>query len=325
MDLQMALDLKNLVSDQFLTGKQKKSKRHTLAFSADTPAAAGRVATRLPDVINGVGVGKTAAGDHFLKLLTREVPPVERSYLATYYGVPPENLIVDTVGPIRFKGDTRRRRPIYPGCSVGHYKITAGTLGCLVRDAQDRKYILSNNHVLANTNAAFFGDPILQPSPDDSGMPSRDRVARLDSLVELSGGNNEMDAAIALVDEDIRMHTKVNKTQPITGTKAPALRMRVEKWGRTTGHTIGSITTISLDFDVEYDEETFSFIDQVEIKGSIAGGRRTMFCDGGDSGSLILERGTGKAVALLFAGTDDGTTFATPINEVLSAFSVDIF
>ena len=49
-----------------------------------------------------------------------------------------------------------------------------------------------------------------------------------------------------------------------------------------------------------------------------------MFCDGGDSGSLIFDSNSLHAVGLLFAGTDDGTTFATPINEILSTFSVKI-
>ena len=49
-----------------------------------------------------------------------------------------------------------------------------------------------------------------------------------------------------------------------------------------------------------------------------------MFCDAGDSGALILEQHTLNAVGLLFAGTDDGTTFATPIKEVLTELSVKI-
>ena len=54
------------------------------------------------------------------------------------------------------------------GVSVGHPSITAGTLGCLVQDAARRhRYILSNNHVLANCNSAALGASILQPGPAD--------------------------------------------------------------------------------------------------------------------------------------------------------------
>ncbi len=52
-----------------------------------------------------------------------------------------------------------RRRPLVIGCSIGHHKITAGTLGCFVIDrATDDLLILSNNHVLASENAAKVGD-----------------------------------------------------------------------------------------------------------------------------------------------------------------------
>ena len=61
----------------------------------------------------------------------------------------------------------RRLRPAQGGFSVGHYKITAGTLGTCCYDLSpfpsipSRFYILSNNHVLANSNDAKLGDPIL--------------------------------------------------------------------------------------------------------------------------------------------------------------------
>ena len=51
---------------------------------------------------------------------------------------------------------------------VGHGQVIArtGTLGCLV-DTPGGRCILSNNHVLAVSNAASRGDHIFQPSPSD--------------------------------------------------------------------------------------------------------------------------------------------------------------
>jgi hypothetical protein len=41
---------------------------------------------------------------------------------------------------------------------VGHFKITAGTIGAIAREKKTgRDVILSNNHVLANENAAKIG------------------------------------------------------------------------------------------------------------------------------------------------------------------------
>jgi hypothetical protein len=62
---------------------------------------------------------------------------------------------------------TERVRPIIGGISCGNYKITAGTLGLIVRDKTTKKpLILSNNHVLTQVINGIEGeieDPILQP------------------------------------------------------------------------------------------------------------------------------------------------------------------
>ena len=67
------------------------------------------------------------------------------------------------------------RRPAKPGMSIGHYKVSAGTFGAVVRDrSTGKQLILSNNHVLANLtngadNRARMGDAILQPGTFDGG------------------------------------------------------------------------------------------------------------------------------------------------------------
>jgi hypothetical protein len=60
------------------------------------------------------------------------------------------------VGKIRCLASNRMRaRPARGGASIGHFQITAGTLGCLVKDRKTgNTLILSNNHVLANSNEA---------------------------------------------------------------------------------------------------------------------------------------------------------------------------
>ncbi len=74
-----------------------------------------------------------------------------------------------------------RYRPNIPaGVSIGHYKVTAGTLGAIVFDKNTGEpLILSNNHVLANSNDAEIGDVILQPGPTDHGVRPDDVVAKL--------------------------------------------------------------------------------------------------------------------------------------------------
>ena len=53
-----------------------------------------------------------------------------------------------------------------------------------------------------------------------------------------------VDAALARVVAGINLNYSVNNgTKRISGIKDPALKLKVEKYGRTTGHTTGSITT----------------------------------------------------------------------------------
>jgi hypothetical protein len=90
-----------------------------------------------------------------------------------------------------------KHRPVLPGTSIGHFAITAGTLGVVV-DKGGEQYILSNNHVLANENNAQFGDTILQPGPYDGGRDPEDKVAELDDFVPIDFvGTNLVDAALA--------------------------------------------------------------------------------------------------------------------------------
>jgi hypothetical protein len=92
------------------------------------------------------------------------------------------------VGYLRAYDTPRDRfRPTIPsGVSIGHFKITAGTLGVIVTDrATGAKLLLSNNHVLANSNDASIGDAILQPGPTDGGQNPGDRVATLERFIRL--------------------------------------------------------------------------------------------------------------------------------------------
>src|SRR5690606_33049930 len=95
---------------------------------------------------------------------------------------------------------TDRERPAPNGYSVGHPDITAGTIGAKVKDSSGNVYILSNNHVLANSNNASIGDPALQPGPFDGGTLA-DQIGTLADFqpINIGGSNNAMDAAIALV------------------------------------------------------------------------------------------------------------------------------
>jgi hypothetical protein len=101
---------------------------------------------------------------------------------------------------------TGRDRPARTGISIGHKDITAGTLGCLVTDTEDnaRLAILSNNHVLANSNDGQTGDQIYQPGPADASKTDANVIGELARHVpiDFTGNANLIDCAIALPRND---------------------------------------------------------------------------------------------------------------------------
>ena len=239
------------------------------------------------------------------------------------------------IGPVRklathgaayYRG---RRRPLVIGCSIGHFEITAGTLGCFVKTKSGSRRILSNNHVLADENRAKKGDAILQPGVFDGGRRDRHAVGSLDRFVRVRfKGHNLVDAAIAAVAKGIESdNTTLGGDAKLTGVAPdPAAVIDVAKVGRTTTLTQGRIVAFEVDnVVVEYDQGPAVFDNQLEIESSGDG----PFSDGGDSGSLIYTDG-GLAVGLLFAGSSQGgsnnlgLTYAAPIDTVLSALKCEL-
>lgn len=217
-----------------------------------------------------------------------------------------------------------RQRPAPPGVSIGHYKISAGTLGAIVyRRGDPRPMILSNNHVLANsTNGndgrARLGDPILQPGPADGGT-ERDRIATLADFVPLRRNpaahptddedetpSNLMDVALAFPASPDLIEAAILDIGTVAGITAPQVKQQVRKSGRTTGLTTGTVNVIHTTVTVHYGPgETVSFSDQVMA---------TAMSKPGDSGSLVLDM-ENRAIGLLFAGSPTATIFS-PIEAV---------
>ena len=224
-----------------------------------------------------------------------------------------------------------RRRPLAIGVSAGHVASTAGTLGAFVRREAGGVMMLSNSHVFADEGRAAHGDAILQPAPDDRGRPTRDRVGALEDFVPFSPrAANPVDAAVPTIAERVAIEpAKLRGLGLVLG----GLRDReiepddaVAKIGRTTGVTRGIVTAVEMDdVEVDFDVGRRRFDDQIEIEG---GGARA-FCDGGDSGSLIVDA-DGFGCGLLFAGSDEGgrngqgLTYANPLSTVLRLLKLEL-
>ncbi len=253
-----------------------------------------------------------------------------------------------------FQSRTDRQRPAPGGVSIGHYQVTAGTFGTVVRDrASSDRLILSNNHVLANSNAASPGDPILQPGAADGGQVADDTIARLErfcpiefsvapptcpvwmgvadvanALARLVGAKHQLqafqsdpqasnlaDAAVARPLEDDDILDEILEIGVVEGTVPATLGMSVRKSGRTTGLTSGEITVLDATVDVSYGPFQIA-----RFEGQIVSGPMS---SPGDSGSLLVAGDSQHAVGLLFAGSDQ-TTIYNPIQAVLDCLEVDI-
>jgi len=244
---------------------------------------------------------------------------------------------------------TDRWRPVVPpGVSIGHPQVTAGTFGCLVRRA-DEIFILSNNHVLADLNRARLGDPILQPGAADGGTMD-DQIATLAAYIPLDFGTSEpecrlvswlaqalnwlagavgsshrlqpvrqtpgvnrADAALARPTSPDLVTNEILYIGAPVGVGTATLGTRVQKTGRTTGYTTGTITQIDATVRIDYYGPTALFEGQL-----IA----SPMSQPGDSGSAVLDMEE-HVVGLLFAGSDAATVI-NPIDAVLSALDVEI-
>ena len=232
---------------------------------------------------------------------------------------------IPTPGPEPIDPTARFDHPVPIGVSTGHPAITAGTIGARVTNGTN-VYALSNNHVYADENLATIGDNVLQPGAYDGGVGPADAIGTLFAYVPIKfdGSNNVVDAAIALSST-----ASLDNATPADGygmpsaTTAPAeIGLAVQKYGRTTGLTTGSVTLINATVNVGYDSGTALFVGQILVQDKVLG-RVDGFSAGGDSGSLIVTEDGNNPVALLFAGSKFYTV-ANPIGEVLGAFGVEI-
>ena len=228
-----------------------------------------------------------------------------------------------------------RMRPAPGGVSVGHFRITAGTIGCLsvgrTAPRNARLMVLSNNHVLANTNAGAFGDCVVQPGPIDGGRCPADQIAILERFVPINfaaGAVNFVDCATAWCWPDrvrrelVYLSGGAPQLFRIGSTPInPVINCPVGKSGRTTQLTRGTVIDVSASLNVNYAGRLAFFRDQLSIRG--AGG--TLFSAGGDSGSSIWTWDSARRpVGLLFAG-GGGITFANKMTRVVAALDINLF
>ena len=226
-----------------------------------------------------------------------------------------------------------RIRPAPGGVSVGHPKVTAGTLGglCIGRRAprNQRLMVLSNNHVLAAENQGQSGDCIAQPGYLDGGRCPQDQIAILSEYVPIrfGGPTNYVDAATAWAWPDrvrrehiYRTANSLNLFQVGSSPIFPQLGMIVGKTGRTTQLTQGRVNNLNWSGWVGYRGGNAWFAGQFTVVSTSSG----PFSAGGDSGSWVWQWAAGlPPVGLLFAG-GGGLTICNPMPWVTQLLDINL-
>lgn len=269
-------------------------------------------------------------------------------------GIPTD---VVATGPIfAFQDPTGRFRPAPGGVSIGHASITAGTLGCVVQK-NGKRYILSNNHVLASSNEASVGDPVLQPGPADGGRNPDDMIARLSEWIPIEFDDGEggspcaignavaeiLNATAATVGSRTRLRTVRPATAPVAAGNLvdcaiaeplddADLNNEILQIGTPAGIAEGMLG-MSIKKSGRTTGLTTDAIQQIDVTVQVSYGARrsATFVDqllagpmsqGGDSGSAVLNDAN-DIVGLLFAGSIN-TTIINRIRNVFDALQVSL-
>lgn len=210
---------------------------------------------------------------------------------------------------------TGKMRPIQPGCSIGHFQSTAGTLGGIFRDSDGDLVALSNCHVVAQEGHGRPGDRVLQPGPIDDGTEQFGCLKRFGGLQR--NIPNRHDSGTVKIDPNFINQVNynyigINKVLSGFGSISPG--QSVSKVGRTTGHTSGKVISTNAVITVGYGAGPLKFANCIVTNA---------MSQGGDSGSILFNPANMQAVGLLFGGSNQVTLF-NHISEVVGFYGLKL-
>lgn len=202
--------------------------------------------------------------------------------------------------------------PIRSGFSIAHVGGDPGTLAAIVRK-NGARCALSAQHVLANLDRGAPGDAILFPAIADGGTAAN-RIGTLAPYAPLVPGDdfpNEVDAALCVLDPAAlaRIDAAIpGAAQPI-GMADPVRGAAVRLSGRTSGFVTGTVGEIN----------AFAILKRNGVAYGFRGlGLCPRFGAGGDSGALVIDVASGKAVGIHIGGSPV-TSFFVPIRRAAKA------
>lgn len=193
------------------------------------------------------------------------------------------------------------------GSSIRHAQLNGhGTLGGFALDLSSNKIlIVSNNHVIANSNNCNIGDYITDTNQVNCG-----RLERYMPLL-LPPNINEIDAAVSTIFQG-KMIGTYNQNRRLPSTAR--IGEKVYKIGARTGLTYGTVISDNGFINI-YNPALgqLNFVNTLVIESV----DNNPFSLPGDSGSFIFNK-FDKVIGLLFGGNSLGNiTFANPIRPVI--------
>jgi hypothetical protein len=281
----------------------------------------------LPKFLDGVMVQEIAAGKfHALEACDKAGLPIPLCQPDIEKGGPGGSTGTTIDPTAKFSS------PVPIGVSVGNRnECAAGTIGARLGNT----WALSNNHVFARENSGTAGEDILQPGLYDTTCiyNSDNQLGDLAQFATINfSGPNTIDAAIATFGSNGRT---LGCATPSNGYGAPEaltytttldpaslLNTPVQKYGRTTSLTKGTIISVNWIGNVGYSAGTAQFVDQIIVYSS-----RGAFVKAGDSGSLVVgqRNQSKKPSGLLFAGDQSGKYgIVNRIDHVLNFFQKNL-
>lgn len=239
-------------------------------------------------------------------------------------------------------------RPLRGGASFGYEEETTGTLGMTFIDEKNRIFLLSNNHVIGDTNSGRIGGRLNQPAFSDCGEDqcycgTLERYVELNfkdnpisstnglfskitsffnrlfgggkksGVIEVNGNVNKVDCALGELAGCSTVLNNVIELGEIQGIREPELGMNIKKVGRTSGVTEGRIIQMDATLHVN-----FSFGRKAIFEDQII---TTPISEPGDSGSVVLDEDN-YLIGLLFSGSEK-VSVMNKIDLVFDALNVN--
>jgi hypothetical protein len=195
-----------------------------------------------------------------------------------------------------------------------------GAYGRVYEKNTGRRLMLSNNHVLADSNYASIGDPIVQPGPLYDGQVPRDQIANLYRFGLLNSGltmanANTVDVALGLPAKPEFLGENVLNIGVVTEAEDAQTGQTVVSSGMH-GYAEGEVVDTNATIKVgSYAFGSALFTDQIIVALAVS--------VAGNSGSVLVAKSTKRAVGLVFSGNSQYSA-ANKMTSILDTFGLSL-